>query len=699
MPTSRTSIGIVRITPPILQRGQIWFAQEKNSIRTEARNPLSWWAANYKEIEVDERLPLSEFSRLLYDWGYQKVVAVRAPGEFGARGGILDIFPINEAHAWRIEMDGNTVGSILPLAQVSTNPDLPLSKTLTKPATLGEAKDKKTQREYEMMLASLKEGAFVVHVDHGIARFKGFEKAPKTDDSKKEEAIFSPFRKPTIEKKIEEELSEDLPAVDLNDYLVLEYAENDILRVPASTIGRVTPYIGFADPTLTRLGGNLWEKTKRKIKEDLLKTAQELVRIYATRELAHKNPYRIDESLERGIEASFPYKETPDQEAAIAAVRADLVGKVPMDRVICADVGFGKTEVALRAAAYAVSAGHQVALVAPTTILAHQHYKTFEERFSKTGQPVVVEKLTRIENKKAQKETLARLATKRCDIVIGTHRLLQKDVAFSNLGLLIVDEEQRFGVKQKEAMKEARAAVDVLSLSATPIPRTLSFALSGLRDMSTITTPPMGRKPITTVVKRYQNELVQKAIVDELARSGQVYYLHNRIMSLGKTLQQVQKLVPTARVSFLHAKLSESELIRRIDEFSAGTIDVLISTTIMENGLDLANANTLIVEDATKLGLAQAHQIRGRIGRGDRQAFAYFLYPNRKMPPKAKERLAALEDSQMLGAGYQIALRDLEIRGAGNFLGREQSGHIARVGFNLYCQLLNEAIMEIKNAQ
>jgi transcription-repair coupling factor (superfamily II helicase) len=681
-----------------MDRGQFWFAQEKAGIRTEARNPLSWWAANYKEIEVDQRLPLSEFSRTLYDWGYQKVVVVRSPGEFGTRGGILDVFPINEAHAWRVEMDGNTVGAILPLPDISTDPQLPLSKTITKPATLATASDAKAEREYRQMLASLREGAFVVHVDHGIARFKGFEKKTPSHESKKEEAIFSPFRKQQPKKKQEEEQPDETPAIDLNDYLVLEYAENDILRVPASAIGRVTPYIGFTDPTLTRLGGNLWEKTKRKIKEDLLQTAQELVRIYASRELAQKTPYRIDEGLERAIESSFQYKETPDQEAAIEAVRQDLAGSIPMDRVICADVGFGKTEVALRAAAYAVAAGHQVALVAPTTILAHQHYKTFEERFSKTGYPVVIKKLTRIEGKQSQKETLAQLAANRCDIVIGTHRLLQKDVAFSNLGLLIVDEEQRFGVKQKEEMKRARASMDVLSLSATPIPRTLSFALSGLRDMSTITTPPLGRKPITTIVKRYDDALVKQAITDELARGGQVYYLHNRIMSLGKTLHHVQKLVPKARVSFLHAKLSEAELIRRIDEFTAGAIDVLISTTIMENGLDLANANTLIVEDATKLGLAQAHQIRGRIGRGDAQAFAYFLHPNRKMPPKAKERLAALEDSQMLGSGYQIALRDLEIRGAGNFLGREQSGHIARVGFNLYCQLLNEAIMELKKS-
>lgn len=681
-----------------MDRGQLWFAKEKAGIRAEARNPLSWWAANYKEIEVDERLVLSEFSRLLYDWGYQKTSTVRAPGEFSTRGGIIDIFPINEAHAWRVELNGSTISTIVPLSEVAIDPALPLSKTITTPASLGETKDKKTQREYMQMLSSLAEGAYVVHVDHGIARFKGFEKSPSRPKNEQGAVIFSPFRA-SAPAKDSEQPDEDEGVVGVDDYLILEYAQGDILRVPAKTIGRITPYIGFTDPTLTRLGGNLWEKTKRKIKEDLLETARELVRIYATRELAHKNPYRIDEGLERAIEASFPYKETPDQEAAIDAVRADLANKIPMDRVICADVGFGKTEVALRAAAYAVSAGHQVAIVAPTTILAHQHYKTFEERFSKTGYPVVVRKLTRIESKQEQHEILKQLATKRCDIVIGTHRLLQKDIVFSNLGLLIVDEEQRFGVKQKDEMKRARAAVDVLSLSATPIPRTLSFALSGLRDMSTITTPPLGRKPITTVVRRYNDALVTKAITEELARGGQVYYLHNRILSLGKTVQHVQELVPGARVSFLHAKLSEAELIRRIDEFTAGTIDVLISTTIMENGLDLANANTLIVEDATKLGLAQAHQIRGRIGRGDTQAFAYFLYGSRKLPPKAKERLEALQDSQALGSGYQIAMRDLEIRGAGNFLGREQSGHIARVGFNLYCQLLNETIMELKKSQ
>lgn len=659
MPQNRTRLGIVRITPSLLDRGQVWFTHNIANIRSEAKNPISWWAGNFKEIEVDEVVRLSEFLRLLHEWGYQRVSTVRAPGEVAVRGGIVDLFPINEPYAWRIELAGNTVASLTHLTQVTTPTETPIAKTLTRGPEAKTPKEEKTKKEYEEMLASLTEGSYVVHVDHGIARFKGIEEG----------------------------------------YLVLEYAAGDVLRVPTATIGRISPYVGFTQPTLTRLGGNLWEKTKRKVKEDLLKTAEELVRIYANRELAHKDGYEIDEGLEKAIEASFAFEETPDQKGAIEAVRADLSSPTPMDRVICADVGFGKTEVALRAAAFAVGAGRQVALVAPTTILAHQHYQTFVERFAGTGYPVRIAKLTRIESAAVQRDIIAGAHNKSIDIIIGTHRLLQKDVNFANLGLLIVDEEQRFGVKQKEVLKAARASLDVLSLSATPIPRTLSFALSGIRDLSLISTPPLGRKPVTTIIKQFDEELVRTAIGKELARGGQVYYLHNRILSLGRTVQLIQRLATGARIEFLHAKLPEDEIIRRIDAFGQGATDVLISTTIMENGLDLANANTLIVEDATKLGLAQAHQIRGRVGRGRTQAFAYFLYPNRKLAPKAQERLAALESSQSLGAGYEIALRDLEIRGAGNFLGREQSGHIARVGFNLYCQLLNEAIMEIKDAR
>lgn len=661
-PSRLSYIGIVRNTPSILDRGQIWFEKNAANIRKEAKNPLSWWHNNYLELEQDRVWPLSELARRLADWGYIKTTSVHAPASFASRGGVIDVFPLNSSHAVRIEYHGNTIVAVHTLANITVDPQQKLRDIAAQPTTLALGKDAKKIREHEYMLSTLAPKAFVVHVDHGIGVFRGIVR--KGHD----------------------------------EYLKLEYASGDTLYIPKSALGRVTPYVGFAEPVLTRLGGNLWEKTKRKVREDLIKTARELVAIYAERELAHRTPYRMDESLISLIEGTFPYQETDDQQATIDAIFADLASDRPMDRIICGDVGFGKTEVALRAAAYAVSAGKQVAFIAPTTILAHQHYKTLLKRFNNAQYPVAIEKLTRIENPKEQKRVREALAKKRCDIVVGTHRLLQKDIVFSELGLLIIDEEQRFGVKQKEYFKGKRSELDVLSLSATPIPRTLSFALSGLRDISIIATPPLGRRPIHTVVRRWDKKLVTRAIKQELARGGQVYYLHNRILSLPKTVAELRALAPQARIDFMHAKLPEHELIAKIDRFAEGDIDVLVSTTIMENGLDLANANTLIVDDAARLGLAQAHQIRGRIGRSAVQAYAYFLYPSRTLAEKPKMRLTALVDSQFLGAGYQIALRDMEIRGAGNFLGREQSGHIARVGFNLYCQLLNDAIEEIRNS-
>lgn len=657
-----SSFGIVRITPQLLERGQLWFEQNKNRIHKQSLDPISWWSTNYIELEKDEVIPMSHLMRRLSDWGYQKVVTVRAPGEFANRGGVLDLFAINNKNATRIEYEGNKISSIGQLKEVLiANQEKKLKHLLSKPAHTPKNELLKKQQHQEL-LATLREGSYVVHIDHGIARFKGIEQSHE------------------------------------GEHLVLEYASGDMLYIPRDLRGRITPYIGFVDPTLTRLGGNLWERTKRKVKEDLLKTAEELVAIYAKRELAKRTPYVIDTSLTSAVGETFEYQETPDQIASLNSILHDLESTRPMDRIICGDVGFGKTEVALRAASYAVSAGYQVALVAPTTILAHQHANTFIKRFSKTsGFPVTIKKLTRIEKRPQQKEIILSLEKGTCDIVIGTHRLLQNDVAFRNLGLLIIDEEQRFGVKQKEFLKKKRVELDILSLSATPIPRTLSFALSGLRDINIIATPPPGRKPIQTLIHRFDRKIVKEALEKELARNGQVYWLHNRILSLGRVQEEIKKMVPSARVDFLHAKLPEEELIRKIDAFAEGKIDILVSTTIMENGLDLTNANTLIVDDATILGLAQAHQIRGRIGRSDRQAYAYFLYPAKKLAEKPRARLKALEDAQYLGAGYQIALRDLEIRGAGNFLGRAQSGNIRRVGFNLYCQLLNEAIEEIRN--
>ena len=655
---------IVRITPAFLERGQIWFDQNAVDIHQQTKNPLSWWSTNSLTLEKDLVLPLSPLVRTLDEWGYQKVLTVRDPGEFAARGGIIDIFPINSDCAIRMEYEGNRINSIGKLSEICVaDRETPLKKLITKPVR--GTKNSFINQGGAEIIKSLKEGTYVVHVDHGIARYAGIKQSQVAN------------RESPIE------------------YLVLEYAENDKLRVPISVAEKVSPYVGFTEPTLTRLGGNVWEKTKRRVKEDALKIARELVNIYAQREIAERAPYNIDEQIAAAVEQNFAYVETPDQLQALADIRKDMTDGHPMDRVICGDVGFGKTEVALRAAAYAVSAGYQVALVTPTTILAHQHYKTFTERFEGNF-PMNIRKLTRIETKAQQYKILAEIRERRCDIVIGTHRLLQNDINFSHLGLLIIDEEQRFGVKQKEYLKKKRAELDVLSLSATPIPRTLSFALSGLRGINVINTPPAGRLPIETRVTRYDETLVKKAIEKELTRNGQVYFLHNKIATLPKQTEKLQKMFPSARVGFMHAKLPETKLIDTIDNFAAHRIDILVSTTIMENGLDLANANTLIVQDATKLGLAQAHQIRGRIGRGCLQAYAYFLYTSNHLPQKARERLVALENAQHLGAGYQIALRDLEIRGAGNFLGREQSGSIARVGFNLYCQLLNEAIEEIR---
>ena len=648
-------LGIVRITPSFLDVGQVWFTQNKNLIHKQAKNPFSWWSNNYKQIEKDERMSTSVLLRHLSDWGYQKTTIVQSPGSYATRGGIVDVFPINTQNAYRIEFTGNAIETILKLPDTTTDPQQPLKKTIyTTPER--PSHDQKEKQQYQDLLHSLQPNSYVVHINHGIGIFRGIE----------------------------------------NKYIVIEYALGDMLRVPVETIGRITPYVGFTNPTLTRLGGNLWEKTKQKVKENLLEVARELLAIYATRELSSKTPYTPVNRFLKAVELSFPFVETSDQQKAMNDVYKDLTSNKPMDRVIVADVGFGKTEIALRACVMAVENGHQVALIAPTTILAHQHYKTFTHRFLQSDCPIRVAQLTRIQRRSEQRKTLQNLREKKIDVVIGTHRLLQKDIEFARLGLLVIDEEQRFGVKQKELLKSYRADIDILSLSATPIPRTLSAALSDIRDLSVISTPPKGRIPILTTIAPLQQTTIQNALQQELERNGQVYFLHNRILSLGPTVQEIQKLVPNARIQFIHSKMDEDKIIKTIDAFAEHEIDVLVSTTIMENGLDMANANTLIVDNATHLGLAQLHQIRGRIGRGQKQAYAYLLYPQKKLTDKAKKRLDALKQYQALGDGYHIALRDLEIRGAGNLLGKAQSGNVVRVGFNLYCQLLNEAVEQMK---
>lgn len=477
----------------------------------------------------------------------------------------------------------------------------------------------------------------------------------------------------------------------IQDYYALEYAEDDKLYVPLGLERKLSRYIGLSEPKITRLGSNSWENTKKKIKEDVEKFARELLQIYSQREVTLRPPWEFDDEIEKRLQASFPFEETADQLLTLKEIKKDLSKSRPMDRLVCGDVGFGKTEVALRTMAQAAANGYQAAFLCPTTILANQHFQNFKERLKDL--PIRLALLTRLQTKKEQREITENLKFGKIDVVIATHRLLSKDIeqSIDRLGLLVIDDEQRFGVKQKERLKKLRASLDILSLSATPIPRTLHLALSSLREMSLIQTSPQGRQPIKTFVLPFGEKTVVRAIRDETGRNGQTYYLHNRIATIEKTKDLLEKLCPRLRIGIIHGRMKEREMIKTMADFQTKKTNLLLATIIIENGLDLPNVNTLIVEDASRLGLSQAYQIRGRIGRFHQQAFAYFLHPNRLLP-LAKERLKALKEAQELGSGWQIALRDLEIRGAGNILGKEQSGNINRIGLNLYCQMLSDAV-------
>jgi transcription-repair coupling factor (superfamily II helicase) len=512
----------------------------------------------------------------------------------------------------------------------------------------------------------LREGDFVVHIHHGIGRYQGIKRLSVGG----------------VEK----------------DYLVIQYQGEDRLYVPVEQISLIHKYIGGSEdrpPKLSRLSSGEWAKVKARVKNSVRDLAKELLELYAARETIPGHAFGLDTVWQQEFEEAFPYRETADQLRAIAEVKADMQRPKPMDRLLCGDVGFGKTEVALRAAFKAVTENKQVAVLVPTTVLAQQHYRTFRERLA--PYPVRVEVLSRFRSPREQKEIVEALARGEVDIVIGTHRLLSRDVKFKDLGLLIIDEEQRFGVTHKEKIKQLRRSVDVLTLTATPIPRTLHMSLVGVRDMSLIETPPEDRYPVQTFVVEYSDELVREAIRRELDRGGQVYFVHNRIADIERVAARVKELVPEARVAVGHGRLPEEQLAQVMVDFVEGRYDVLVCTTIVENGLDIPNVNTLIVDEADSLGLAQLYQLRGRVGRSNRVAYAYFTYRRDKaINPLAEKRLAAIKEFTALGSGFKIALRDLELRGAGNLLGPEQHGHMQAVGFNLYCQLLQEAIREQK---
>jgi transcription-repair coupling factor (superfamily II helicase) len=516
--------------------------------------------------------------------------------------------------------------------------------------------------------ADLRVGDYVVHEDHGVGRLLGFE-------------------------------TKDVAGV-TRDYLFLAFRGEDRLYVPHEQIGKVSRYIG-ADakaPSLSKLGGKAWQNLKSRARASVRELAGELLSLYARRRQAPGLALDLTNDWLERLESSFPYRETEDQLQAIEAVKEDLEAGRPMDRLVCGDVGFGKTEVAVRAAFAVALNSRQTLVLCPTTILAEQHWNTFRERYRDF--PVRVEMVSRFRSRADQTRILKEFQEGRVDVLIGTHRVLSRDVIPKNLGLVVLDEEQRFGVSQKELLRSLRLEVDVLALSATPIPRTLHMSLSGLRDISIIETPPVGRRPVRTTVGEYDEELIKTALEREHARGGQAFYLHNRVESIDEARQKLEELCPRLRFLVAHGQMSEKDLEERMHAFLAGDADVLVSTTIIESGIDIPQANTLVVERADALGLAQLYQIRGRVGRSDVLAYAYLFYPDAsELTPEARARLSTLADHSELGAGFQIAMRDLEIRGAGDLLGPEQSGHVAALGFELYVEMLDEAVAELTGRQ
>ncbi len=515
-------------------------------------------------------------------------------------------------------------------------------------------------------LADLQEGDYVVHASYGIGKFLGIK---------------------TIREKR-----------GTSEYLTIEYADGVKIQVSVQNIALVQKFIGTSPkrPRLSKVGSKKWQKRKEKVARSVADLAGELLEVQAKREAKGGIAFGADSAWQAEFEESFPYQETPDQTTAAEQIKADMKEAAAMDRLLCGDVGYGKTELAMRAAFKAVENGKQAAVLVPTTVLSVQHGRTFTERFADF--PICIEVLNRFKTTKQAKDIIARTKRGRVDVLIGTHRLLSGDVGFRDLGLLIIDEEQRFGVEHKEKLKKLRINVDILTMTATPIPRTLHISLLGLRDISSLGTPPLDRRSIVTTITAYNEELIRKAIIRELNRQGQVFFLHNRVRTIEKKAWEIQKLVSDAKVAIAHGQMTKNELEKAMIDFVTGETDVLVCTTIIESGLDIPNANTIFINDADRFGLAELHQLRGRVGRYKHRAYAYMLLPSsRPITPLAAKRLKAIEDYSHLGAGFRIALRDLEIRGAGNILGAEQSGHIQLVGYQMYCDLLAEAVRKLKN--
>ncbi|WP_168928668.1 transcription-repair coupling factor [Sinomonas albida] len=668
---------------------------------------ISWWSVTSLGVDEETVLDVDTLS-----------IAAREPrGYHGDVGEMMQFIGSRVADQWRIVVATDGPGPAQRLAELFHDAEIPCTRLeglegepqpgiieittatagkgfvldglklglLTEADLLGRASAAGTRdmrkmpsrRRNAVDPLQLHAGDFVVHEQHGIGKFVEL-----------------------VQRKVAGG-GHSAGADAMREYLVLEYASSkrgapgDRLFVPTDQLDQVTRYVGGDTPSLSKMGGADWAATKSKAKKAVKEIAGELIRLYSARMASRGHAFGPDTPWQRELEEAFPYIETPDQLTTINEVKADMERDIPMDRLVSGDVGYGKTEIAVRAAFKAVQDGKQVAVLVPTTLLAQQHFETFSERFS--GFPVRVQALSRFQTGGEAKETMEGLRKGSVDVVIGTHRLLSKEVEFKDLGLVIVDEEQRFGVEHKEALKKMRTNVDVLAMSATPIPRTLEMSLTGIRETSTLATPPEERHPVLTYVGPYTDKQVSAAIRRELMREGQVFFVHNRVSSIDKMAASIRELVPEARVEVAHGQMSEHRLEQIIVDFWEKRFDVLVCTTIIETGLDISNANTLIVDRADSYGLSQLHQLRGRVGRGRERAYAYFLYPSEKpLGEVALERLKAVAAHNELGAGLQLAMKDLEIRGAGNLLGGEQSGHIAGVGFDLYIRLVGEAVADFR---
>ncbi len=615
---------------------------------------------------VNQNINVEHAAKELLSFGYRHQQAIDKEGEFSRRGGIIDVFPVNFDSPLRLELNDETVTSIASF-------DLETGKILWQhqiviilPKKISREKIFSSETPLNGFI-DITQGDYVVHNRHGVGRFLGHQ-------------TFGADKA-------------------LQEHLIIEYADGDKLFVPKKDIHLIQKYVAFAKkpPRLYKLGSKEWESAKEKIQKRIARFAAELLHIQALRTSLEGYRFSKDTLWQKQFEENFPYEETPDQIRSTQEAKDDMEASYPMDRLLCGDVGFGKTEVALRASFKAVMDSKQVAILVPTTILAEQHFYHFTQRLKDF--PVRVAMLSRFRTKQEQAQTIKELALGTADIVIGTHRLLSGDINFKDLGLLVIDEEQRFGVRAKEKLKRLRLLVDVLTMTATPIPRTLYMALSGATDISTISTPPKNRLAVSTHVVEFDEELIQDAIARELRRKGQIFFLHNHIEDIERIGNLIKRLTPNASIAIAHGQMPPRLLEEIMLKFLKGTIDVLVCTTIIESGIDIPNANTLIVNRADRFGLADLHQLRGRVGRFTQKAYAYFIVPPKEsLSTLSKRRLKALEEYSQLGSGFQIAFEDLQIRGAGNLLGEQQHGYITTIGFDLYCRLLKESIENLKRA-